>query len=64
LTVRVIAGSETANKDVVQEIIKILAFQCLTIEEANRTILEVKRQLESISVMNAYEMLYRDNLPK
>lgn len=64
MTINVIAGSESATKEIVHNIIKTLAFQCLTIEEANRIIDEVKRQIASISVMNAYEVLYRDNLPK
>ena len=64
MSVRIMASSEEVTQEAVQEIIKSLAFRCLTIEEANKVLHEVKRQLEGIKVMDAYEMLYRDNLPK
>lgn len=64
MNVRIIAGSETGSKETIQEIIKTLSLHCLTIEEANKVIVEVQKKLESISVMDAYKILYTDNLPK
>ncbi len=64
MNVKIIAGSKAVISETVQEIIEMLAFKCLSIEEANSVVSEVKKQIESIPVMNAYESLYRDNLPR
>jgi len=64
MSIKVTTTSKASMQDTVQEIIKTLAFRCLTIEEANGVMVEVRKQLESVPVMNAYDLLYRDNLPR
>ena len=64
MSIKVTTSSKVSMQETVQEIIKTLAFRCLTIEEANDVLCEVRKQLESVPVMNAYDLLYRDNLPR
>lgn len=64
MIVKVTAGSKESLRDIVQEIMKTLAFRCLTIEEANNVLDEVKRQMEGIPAMDVYKKIYPDSLPK